>query len=130
MVWDFGGGVHIYNSPHPVKECSLSTAGVMLIVNDGFLKRFDESPRWEVVEPGYVGILNLESSQGGPELTMAALPKTGEIVLLEMSQRFHVDHLSNVMDVALKGCSDIYSILDKVVRQHVSKSSASLELGT
>merc|ERR1719402_1360888 len=40
-----------------------------------------------------VDVSNLESSSGGPELTVAALPKTGEIVLLEMSQRFHVDHL-------------------------------------
>jgi len=77
-----------------------------------------------------VDISNLESTQGGPELTVAALPKTGEIVLLEMSQRFHIDHLDKVMQVALKGCTDIYNILDKVVRKHVSKSSASVDLGT
>ena len=69
-----------------------------------------------------VDVSNLESSSGGPELTVAALPKTGEIVLLEMSQRFHVDHLEKVMDAALKGCTDIYNILDKVVRKHVEKS--------
>ena len=74
-----------------------------------------------------VDVSNLESSSGGPELTVAALPKTGEIVLLEMSQRFHVDHLEKVMDAALKGCTDIYNILDKVVRKHVEKSSSALE---
>lgn len=77
-----------------------------------------------------VDVSNLESSSGGPELTVAALPKTGEIVLLEMSQRFHVDHLEKVMDAALKGCTDIYNILDKVVRKHVEKSSSSLDLGS
>lgn len=35
---------------------------------------------------------------------MAVLPRSGEIVLTEMSQRFHIDHLGRVMDAALQGC--------------------------
>jgi exosome complex component RRP41 len=70
---------------------------------------------------------NQESSiGGGSELTMAMLPKSGEIVLLEMAQRFHVDHLDKVMEAATKGCKDIHTILDKVVRKHLSKVTASL----
>ena len=38
------------------------------------------------------------------ELTVAVLPRSGEIVLTEMSQRFHIDHLGRVMDAALQGC--------------------------
>ena len=34
MVWDMGGGVHVYNSPHPERSSALSTAGIMLIAND------------------------------------------------------------------------------------------------
>jgi exosome complex component RRP41 len=71
-----------------------------------------------------VDVSSLESSTGGPELTVAALPKSGEIVLLEMSQRFHLDHLEKVMDVALQGCKDIHSILDLVVLKHVKQSEA------
>lgn len=71
-----------------------------------------------------VDVSSLENSTGGPELTVAALPKSGEIVLLEMSQRFHLDHLEKVMDVALKGCKDIHSILDLVVQKHVKKSAS------
>ena len=67
---------------------------------------------------------SLEISTGGPELTVAALPRTGEIVLLEMSQRFHLDHLEKVMDVAMKGCKDIHNILDLVVQKHVRKSAS------
>ena len=62
-------------------------------------------------------------------LFQAALPKTGEIVLLEMSQRFHIDHLDKVMEVALNGCKDIANILDKVVRKHVTAATASLDFG-
>ena len=39
-----------------------------------------------------------------PELTVAVLQRSGEIVLTEMSQRFHIDHLGRVMDAALQGC--------------------------
>ena len=57
---------------------------------------------------------------------MAVLPKSGEIVLVEMSQRFHMDHLDKVMSVALEGCQKIYQILDKEVRNHVATASADL----
>lgn len=73
-----------------------------------------------------VDISSMESTTGGPELTLAALPKSGEIVLLEMSQRFHMDHLEKVMDVALKGTRNICEIMDKAVRAHVSSIGSSL----
>ena len=57
-------------------------------------------------------------------MTVAALPRTGEIVLLEMSQRFHLDHLEKVMDTALKGCKDIQNILDIVVQKHIRRSAS------
>ena len=45
---------------------------------------------------------------------MAVLPRSGEIVLTEMSQRFHIDHLGRVMDAALQGCQVL--TFDKVFR--------------
>merc|ERR1719229_864863 len=57
-----------------------------------------------------VDISSLEATAGGPELTVAVLPRSGETVLIEMSQRFHIDHLGRVMDAALQGCQDIYEI--------------------
>lgn len=62
-----------------------------------------------------------EEILGGPTLTLAALPTSGKIVLLEMSQRFHIDHLSKVLRTALKGCQDIRTILDEAVRNHVEE---------
>ena len=37
-----------------------------------------------------VDVSSLEATTGGPELTMAAHPKSGQIVLLEMSHRWPV----------------------------------------
>ena len=73
-----------------------------------------------------VDISSLESTTGSPELTLATHPKSGQIVLLEMSHRFHLDHLSSVMEVALAGCRDISAILDSVVRKHVANTGAQL----
>ena len=63
LGWELGGKVKVFNSPHPEKTKTLSTAGIMLIVNDSFLKKF-EYQYWTVVEPGYVGILNLGGKDG------------------------------------------------------------------
>ena len=71
--------------------------------------------------------VNNQESGGGSELTMAILPKSEEIVLLEMAQRFHVDHLSKVMDAAMNGCKEINDILEKVVRRHLINVSASIQ---
>ncbi|KAJ8962500.1 hypothetical protein NQ318_000890 [Aromia moschata] len=64
-------------------------------------------------------ISHQEEIIGGPTLTVAALPMSGKIVLMEMSQRFHLDHLKKVLEKALKGCRDVKQILDEAVRLHV-----------
>ncbi|XP_071746794.1 exosome complex component RRP41 [Lepeophtheirus salmonis] len=74
-----------------------------------------------IKETPLVDINKLESSLGGPELILASLPKSGEIVHLEMSQRFHMDHLDKVIDEALEGTRKIRDILDAAVREHLSK---------
>jgi exosome complex component RRP41 len=111
--------------------CACVNAATLALIDAGIpLRDYVTACTASLVEDKpLVDISSLESTQGGPELTVAALPKTGEIVLLEMSQRFHLDHLDKVMEVALNGCKDIANILDKVVRQHVTAATASLDLG-
>ena len=79
-----------------------------------------------VADTPLVDVSSLEATTGGPELTVAAHPKSGQIVLLEMSHRFHMDHLDKVVEVALGGCRDIHTILDTVVRRHVANTGAQL----
>lgn len=66
-----------------------------------------------------IDISHQEEMLGGPTLTLAALPMSGKIVLLEMSKRFHVDDLQKVINKALAGCKDIKNILDEAVRNNV-----------
>ena len=80
----------------------------------------------QVADTPLVDVSSLEATTGGPELTVAAHPKSGQIVLLEMSHRFHLDHLDKVMEVALAGCRDIHTILDAAVRSHVARTGAQL----
>lgn len=68
-----------------------------------------------------IDVSHPEEVMGGPTLTVAALPMSGKIVLMEMSQRFHLDHLPKVLEKALQGCRDIKVILDEAVRRHVEE---------
>jgi len=57
-------------------------------------------------------------------MSMAVLPKSGQIVYLEMNNRLHKDHLDKVHEVAYKGCKDIHTVMDGVVRKHVATAAA------
>lgn len=71
-----------------------------------------------------VDISYLEESSGGAELIVATLPKSEQIVFLEMNARLHEDNLSPVLDMAVKGCKDIHNVLDQAVREHVGEVAA------
>lgn len=66
---------------------------------------------------------------GGPTLSVASLPTSNRIAFMEMSQRFHLDHLPKVMEQALAGCQEIQSILDKAVREHLTKVGSASDWG-
>lgn len=46
---------------------------------------------------------------------------------MSLTQRFHLDHLSQVMDTAIKGCKDIAAILNETIKQHLTKLDTSLQ---
>ncbi|KAM4029641.1 exosome complex component RRP41-like [Anomaloglossus baeobatrachus] len=68
----------------------------------------------------------VEESAGGPHLSLALLPKSEQIALMEMNSRLHEDHLERVMDAASKACKDVYAVLETVVRDHLQEVSALL----
>lgn len=74
-----------------------------------------------------VDINYMEESSGSPEIIVSVLPKSEQIVFLEMNGRLHEDNLSKVVDMAVKGCKDVYGVLDRTVREHVSEVGTSLE---
>nr|CAG4641123.1 EOG090X0BHT [Eulimnadia texana] len=74
----------------------------------------------------FVDVSHFEQTSGSPELVVSVLPHSGEIVYMSLTQRFHVDHLSKVMDTAIKGCKDVAAVLDQTVRAHVIKLGATI----
>ncbi|KAK9702106.1 3prime exoribonuclease family, domain 1 [Popillia japonica] len=72
-----------------------------------------------------VDISHEEEILGGPTLTIVALPMSEKIVLMEMSQRFHLDHLKSVLEKALEGCKNTKNILDQAVQNHIVDVGAS-----
>lgn len=81
-------------------------------------------------EKPMLDISHEEEILGGPTLTIAAMPISGKIVLMEMSQRFHLDHLEKVLKKAVEGCKDIRQILDEAVRLHLRDLGSSTGWGT
>jgi len=75
-------------------------------------------------EAAVVDVNHVEESHGGPVVIVALLPKSEQIALLEVNGRLHEDHLDRVMDVALKGCKDVYECLERSVREHVTERAS------
>uniref|UniRef100_T1J870 Putative exosome complex component RRP41 n=1 Tax=Strigamia maritima TaxID=126957 RepID=T1J870_STRMM len=60
-------------------------------------------------------------------VTIAILPRSEQIVLMEFCTPSDDDQMSKVLDAAIQGCKDIYQILNEAVRQHISKLNTDLE---
>jgi len=74
-----------------------------------------------------VDVNHVEQSGGSPELVVSILPQSGEIVYMSLTQRFHLDHLDQVLDTAIKGCQDISNILTQTTQEHLTKLGNSLQ---
>lgn len=80
------------------------------------------SMAWKGGEPEpLVDVSHVEEAAGGVVLTVASLPSTGSIGLIEMSHRLHMDYFDMVLSRAMQGCKDIEAILDKAVRDHLAE---------
>eukprot|EP00842_Homolaphlyctis_polyrhiza_P002427 jgi/Hompol1/3185/HPOL_003138-RA len=55
--------------------------------------------------------------EGGdmPVMTVALLPKSGKLSLME--SRLHMDHMQQVLDLAMDGCTTLAEAFDKTVRE-------------
>ncbi|KAK9761583.1 Exosome non-catalytic core component [Basidiobolus ranarum] len=62
-----------------------------------------------------------ESSSDTPELTVAILPKSGNVTLMQMEERLHIDNFESTVSLATDGCQQIYHFLDDAIR-NASKS--------
>ncbi|KAL2918998.1 Exosome non-catalytic core component [Polyrhizophydium stewartii] len=59
----------------------------------------------------------IEESAETPALTVAMLPKSGKLTMLNMESRLHLDHFKDVLDLATEGCKSLAESLDEAVRK-------------
>ncbi|CAG8459087.1 7340_t:CDS:2 [Ambispora gerdemannii] len=69
---------------------------------------------------------NTEESSDSPELTVAILPRSGKVTLLQMESRLHVEKFESVMNLATEGCKAIYKILDKSIRDNMKDATSNM----
>ncbi|XP_061384678.1 exosome complex component RRP41 [Danaus plexippus] len=107
--------------------CASVNASTLALIDAGIpLKAYvcscSASMAWldGVPEP-LLDVGHVEEAAGGVTLTVASLPSTGSIALLELSHRLHSDYFDTVLSRAMQGCRDIEVILDKAVRDHLAE---------
>ncbi|XP_075986273.1 exosome complex component Ski6 [Anticarsia gemmatalis] len=107
--------------------CASVNAATLALIDAGIPLRAyacacSASMAWLNGEPeALVDVGHVEEAAGGVVLTVASLPSTGSIGLLEQSHRLHMDYFNIVMSRAMQGCRDIEVILDKAVREHLAE---------
>lgn len=74
-----------------------------------------------------VDVNNVEdSSSRGAVISVAVLPKSDQIVHVEMAGRLHEDRLPALLETASKGCHEVVHLLDDVIRHHVTKLASTV----
>jgi exosome complex component RRP41 len=61
----------------------------------------------------------MEEMTDTPNVTVAMMPKTGQIVTSQMESKLPLDQLGAVLDLATAGCQQIRTLLDDAVRSHM-----------
>lgn len=76
-----------------------------------------------VEETPLADLCHVEESGGGTSLSLALLPRSGNIALLQMDARLHQDHLDTLIEAAMTACKGLSKVLDSVVSQHLKEVS-------
>uniref|UniRef100_A0A8R1EAW2 RNase_PH_C domain-containing protein n=1 Tax=Caenorhabditis japonica TaxID=281687 RepID=A0A8R1EAW2_CAEJA len=66
-----------------------------------------------------VDLTSREETDLLPRVTLATICGRDEVILVELQNRLHNDHLSDVMDSAKATCADVYECLAVAVQQHL-----------
>ncbi|KAJ1674780.1 Exosome non-catalytic core component [Spiromyces aspiralis] len=68
-----------------------------------------------------------EASPETPDLTVAILPRTKKIALLQMESKLHADRMDEIITAAMHGCLAIHAKLDEAVMQVTKTLSEKLD---
>lgn len=102
-------------------KCACINAATMALIDAGIpMKDFVCATSAGYIEDCPVLDLNyLEETSGGPDLTIATLPKSGKLIYIQMDAKLHADNLTIVLDTAVQGSKQVHTILDRVVKGNI-----------
>lgn len=112
--------------------CASVNAATLALVDAGICLREYVCACTASIANGDIPLLDvshIEEVSGGPTLCISALPTSEKVALLEMSQRFHLDHLPKVLKTAMDGCKEVQKIIDKAVREYLAVVGAASDWG-
>lgn len=75
-----------------------------------------------------VDISQPEADAGGPVLSLAILPRSGGISLTQFDGRTHVDQVQTIIAAAMRGCREIFALMESTVREHTARRIASMSI--
>lgn len=67
------------------------------------------------------------AGSGCARVTMATLPRNGQIVLMELEHRVHVDHVPLLIDEAQRACHHVSERLRAALQPHVRTNARRLQ---
>jgi len=73
-----------------------------------------------------IDLNHIEESSDTSEVTIAMLPKSGKITLMQMESRLHVDKLEEVLSLAGEGCKQMHLVMDKTIRDRAEDLAAKM----
>ncbi|KAG5673542.1 hypothetical protein PVAND_003582 [Polypedilum vanderplanki] len=105
--------------------CTVVNAATLALIDAGIcMKEYICACTASLTNDGValLDVSHLEEICGGPTLTIAALPRTGDheqsVAYVELSQKFYLKDLNKIFDCALMGCEKIRGILDEAIRSN------------
>ncbi|XP_065053619.1 exosome complex component RRP41-like [Rhopilema esculentum] len=75
-------------------------------------------------ETALVDLNQLEEISNAPTLTLAMQPKLNTVTLFQMDSRLHLDNLESILEAAKKGCKDIFTILQRTIKDTLVHNTA------
>eukprot|EP00118_Oscarella_pearsei_P017336 m.171268 g.171268 ORF g.171268 m.171268 type:complete len:244 (+) comp39053_c0_seq11:69-800(+) len=79
-------------------------------------------------ETPIVDINYLEEGARGADFSLAVFPRSEKILLCHMSSRTHMDHFEGIMGLAMQGCQDFFTVLDRTVKRRVEEQIATVAI--
>lgn len=108
--------VHGTNCPPAALSCSVLLHAACLTLPAAavcLLRLF--APSLRPTDPSHA-----EMTSGGPELTVAILPRSGKVTLTTMDARLPLDQFEGMLTAARKGCKQVHELLNSAALEYAA----------